>query len=101
MRCQKGPSYRNWYSKNNLDEALLEQKKKLPDGILAWFGKPRISLTENLPSKLIDLCSQFMENRIGSIAFASEAETIRTHMNTEEAMNHEPWHASTFYSGIQ
>jgi len=87
---RQGETYRDWYSNLDVEEALEEQRTKLPTGIMGLLITPKIDLTEKFPSQLLDLCSEYLKGEIADIDFASRVGRIRIQIAAEEAKHLEP-----------
>ena len=85
----RGETYRNWYANLPVDDAILEQEQKIPDGILGLLRKPEIELVREMSRPLIDMVSQFMDGQIGELELALQASKIR-HTLPQNAKNLEP-----------
>ena len=85
----RGETYRNWYANLHIDDALLEQEEKIPNGILGLLRKPEIELVRDMPRPLIDLVTQFLDGKIGEVDFAIQAGKVRN-LTMESAKNLEP-----------
>jgi integrase len=87
---RQGETYRNWYANLDVEEALEEQRRKIPNGVMGLIRAPKVDLAEEIPSQLLSLCLEFIEGKIGDLDFASKAGIIRTQMVAEEPKRIEP-----------
>ncbi|MFY9605759.1 MAG: hypothetical protein WAS24_03395 [Thermoplasmata archaeon] len=85
----RGETYHNWYANLPVDDAILEQEQKIPDGILGMLRKPEIELVKDIPKPMIDLISRFMEGQIGELDLALQASKIRSTLQ-QNAKNLKP-----------
>jgi hypothetical protein len=86
---RQGETYRDWYSNLDVEEALQEQRTKLPIGVMGFLIAPKVDLTEKIPSQLLELCSEYVRGEMSDIDFAAMAGRIRIQV-VAEAKHLEP-----------
>jgi integrase len=85
----QGETYRNRYANAGVEEAILEQQRIVPGGILGIFKKVEIEQTQGIPRPMIDLMTQFIEGKVDQFDLAKQAWQIRNTM-AESAKNMTP-----------
>lgn len=86
----QGETYRNWYANLSIEDALVEQEAKLPNGILGLLRKPEVELVREMPRPMIDLVTQFLDGKIGELDFAIQAGKVRSALRVETTKSLEP-----------
>lgn len=76
----KGMTYADWYDRPQHTDLLDDQKRVLPEGLLALITDPKTRLIDNLPPELVTLWNKLSAFEIGEFEVAVElGRLVREH----------------------